>query len=224
MLSPFLKLHPTRMKLLSILVCIAVATATSPVKRMLNHLRGAIGSYRNSKVLTPQNIMSRDNDGIPLDKRKTLTPRELQGYDGYCASLYPDGNFTEVLPIYLDLSNTANSDKPSIDGIVSMTSDGLFQDDSDWNGTEYESFLDIAMFNGGKNENGERIGTTYVGYDQENDILCVAAHLDATYLSSGFPGDSNTRDESNICFIDTTVANTWVEYGGLGKLTQSESS
>eukprot|EP00804_Cyclotella_cryptica_P019622 CCRYP_013973-RA/>CCRYP_013973-RA protein AED:0.71 eAED:1.00 QI:0/0/0/0.66/1/1/3/0/869 len=85
-----------------------------------------------------------------------------------------DEDTTFPIPV-LDLS-LDSSQRPLINGII----------DSD----EYSSFLELPMFNGGKNgETGSpldeagRIGTAYLAYDHWNDIVCVAAHLSSTQVA-----------------------------------------
>jgi hypothetical protein len=98
-----------------------------------------------------------------------------------------------------------SSARPSIDGLISQTFGGIGDDSSDGSsndsgdmtfsngrtGEEYSLFLELPMFNGGKNGNEgspfdqeERIGTSYLAYDCNANIVCVAAQLDEAFLKT----------------------------------------
>ena len=89
------------------------------------------------------------------------------------------------IPI-LDLSDGA-SDKPNIDGTIDHLGDGLGDSPpiAGCIGNEYSRFLELPMFNGGKNGGGSpRIGTAYLAYDCANKVVCAAAHLYVSFLAS----------------------------------------
>ena len=78
------------------------------------------------------------------------------------------------------------------------------------------------MFNGGKNgEAGStfkqdiRIGTAYLAYDCANEIVCVAAHLDAAFLETN-PTVQVEKDDGE----------SWIRFGahnGATKLKESNA-
>ncbi|KAL3783526.1 hypothetical protein HJC23_009491 [Cyclotella cryptica] len=83
--------------------------------------------------------------------------------------------------------------RPVVDGKIDMLGDNLgdFPPIPGWILAEYSSFLELPMFNGEKNsKDGSpfvqegRIGTAYLAYDCANNIVCVAAHLDASFLEN----------------------------------------
>ena len=107
---------------------------------------------------------------------------------GFCSS---DDGHTFDLPL-LDLSDES-AIRPNIDGRINQSGDGIGDSPpiEGWTSTEYSQFLELPMFNGGKNgKNGSpfeqkgRIGTAYLAYDCANEIVCVSAHLDASFLES----------------------------------------
>ena len=90
-----------------------------------------------------------------------------------------------------------SSDGSSDEGSSNDSNEGSSNDSSDIpfsngrTGDEYSQFLELPMFNGGKNgEEGsplnqeERIGTAYLAYDCYANIVCVAAHLDGAFLKA----------------------------------------
>ena len=91
---------------------------------------------------------------------------------GFCVE-HDDHTFS--IPL-LDLSLTSNK-RPTVDGYI--------------HAQEYASYLELPMFNGGKNgqhgsplQQSNRIGTAYLAYDCNSDIVCVAAFLDEAYLAA----------------------------------------
>jgi hypothetical protein len=74
-------------------------------------------------------------------------------------------------------------------------SDGLLGVD------EYYGFMDLPMFDGGKNDNEgividaeDRIGTSHVAYDNFNNVVCVTAYLYGSYMDCN-PTIGITHDE-----------------------------
>jgi hypothetical protein len=100
-----------------------------------------------------------------------------------------------------------SSQRPIIDGI--------------FDSNEYSSFLELPMFNGGKNgEAGSpldkegRIGTAYLAYDYSNDIVCVAAVLDSTFLDDPLTSSIQVQESEE---------DSWIQFGatkGATKLFQ----
>lgn len=106
----------------------------------------------------------------------------------------------------LDLSQGSAS-RPVIDGAI--------DDDG------YSSFLDLPMFNGGKNgETGSpydkegRIATAYIAYDHINEIVCVAALLDPAFLTD--------RETSSIEVVEKDE-DSWIQFGVGMKLFESNA-
>ena len=91
-----------------------------------------------------------------------------------------------------------------------------------WVEYEYLQFLELPMFNGGKNgKNGSpleqrgRIGTSYLAYDCSSNIVCVAAHLDASFLKAN-PSVQVEKDDGE----------SWIRFGednGSPKLKESNA-
>jgi hypothetical protein len=99
----------------------------------------------------------------------------------------------------LDLSKGAY-DRPTIDGLI---------------GRDYSRFLELPMYNGGKNGGDKRIGTSYLAYDCAHNILCAAAHLDSNFLESN-PGIQVEQDDGE----------SWIRFGrhnGANKLKASNA-
>lgn len=125
-----------------------------------------------------------------------------------------------VIP-FLNLGVGA-ADRPSIDGYISQASDTLTPDatPSPWGGSEYINFRLIPMYNGGKNLDPGRtpqIGRAYVGYDCNNNILCVAAYLHK---------DSIDGTSSN-CEVEELDSESWVRFtdnNGYTKLKESSAN
>jgi hypothetical protein len=70
----------------------------------------------------------------------------------------------------VNLDLTVNSGfRPSIDGIISMTGDGVYDKDG-WVGDEYALFTKLDMWNQG-NDAKELLATAFIAYDCENKIL-----------------------------------------------------
>ena len=84
-----------------------------------------------------------------------------------------------------------------------------------WVEYEYLQFLELPMFNGGKNGGDERIGTSYLAYDCSSSIVCVAAHLDASFLKAN-PSVQVEKDDGE----------SWIRFGednGSPKLKESNA-
>lgn len=122
--------------------------------------------------------------------------------NGFC----PTNGHTFSIPL-LDLS-PRGVNKPEINGDI---------------GGEYEQFVSIPMFNGGKNgmntdsslEYTGRIGTAYLAYDCSENIVCAAAHLDSEFLLMNPEVTLQTFDEES-----------WIRFGdenGLTKLKESNA-
>jgi hypothetical protein len=59
--------------------------------------------------------------------------------------------------------------RPTIDGIISMSGDGVYDNDG-WTGDEYALFTKMNMWNQG-NDAKELLATGFIAYDCENKIL-----------------------------------------------------
>jgi len=99
---------------------------------------------------------------------------------------------TYDLPLHLSLDGVTS---PRIDGYINRTGDGIGDNLANWNGTEYEGFLQLDMFIAGWDLRG-LMGRAYIGYDCNNKVLCIAAHLLA----------------NDTCGVEMSDANTWVEF------------
>eukprot|EP00804_Cyclotella_cryptica_P012514 CCRYP_017721-RA/>CCRYP_017721-RA protein AED:0.04 eAED:0.04 QI:91/1/1/1/0.5/0.4/5/62/729 len=117
-----------------------------------------------------------------------------------------DPESTFGLPL-LDLS-PGGTHRPTIDGAI------------DANG--YGSFLELPMFNDGKNgETGSpldkegRIATAYLAYDHVHEILCVAALLDPAFL---------TDPETSSIEVVEKDEESWVQFGVGMKLIESTAN
>jgi len=139
---------------------------------------------------------------------------------GFCKS---DDSHTFGIPL-LDLS-TGSIDKPIIDGMIDRFGDGIGDDPltPGWILDEYTKFLELPMFNGGKNgkqrsplEQRERMATAYLAYDCTNNVVCVAAHLDASFM------ETNPTVE-----VDKLDHESWIRFGednGSAKLKESNAN
>jgi predicted transport protein len=113
-----------------------------------------------------------------------------------------------------------SSDEGSTNGGSSDSSDMLSSNGR--TGWEYSLFLELPMFNGGKNgkegsplNQEERIGTSYLAYDCYANIVCVAAHLDEVFLKTNL----NVR-------VEQDDDESWIRFGpnnGETKLKQSNA-
>jgi hypothetical protein len=110
------------------------------------------------------------------------------------------------LPSQLNLDGVAS---PRIDGYINMTGDGIGDNLTNWNGTEYDGFLQLDMFTAGVSSK-PLMGRAYIGYDCNQRLLCIAAHLLA----------------NDTCNVEENNPDSWVEFteGGLiAKLHESTS-
>jgi hypothetical protein len=83
--------------------------------------------------------------------------------------------------------------------------DGLYDLYSGWDGKEYFNFQSIPMFNGGKNNESDKevqMATAYIAYDCEEEIVCVAAVLNATFMANN-PTVTVDEDEDE----------SWIRFG-----------
>lgn len=139
---------------------------------------------------------------------------------GFCIE---DDPHTFEIPI-LDLSQ-GSKERPSIDGFISQSGDYIGESPlqlQNWIGNEYSLFLELPMFNGGKSgeegsplEQEERIGTSYLAYDCNVNIVCVAAHLDWAFM-----------DQNPNVQVKMSQSESWVRFGpnkGETKLSESNS-
>ena len=118
---------------------------------------------------------------------------------GVCS---PD-SFTYEIP-NLDLSIGAY-DKPIIDGMINRYEDGI----------EYSRFLELPMYNGGKNGEDDRIATAFMAYDCSSNVVCIAARLDASFL-----------EENPLIQVDQDDDESWIRFGehdGAPKLKPSNA-
>jgi hypothetical protein len=138
---------------------------------------------------------------------------------GFCPA---DDDHTFGIPM-LDLSHGSYY-RPNINGKVNQLGDDIGDSPpiNGWIDEEYSAFLELPMFNGGKNgakgsplEQEDRIGTAYLAYDCASEIVCIAAHLDATFLKA-HPSVQVERDDSE----------SWIRFGaanGEKKLKESNA-
>ena len=113
---------------------------------------------------------------------------------GVCST----GAHTYGIPL-LNLS-VRGYDKPTIDGVL----DG-----------QYSRFLELPMYNGGKNGGDDRIATAYLAYDCASNKVCVAAHLDASFMEAN-PTVKVEQDDGE----------SWIRFGednGSAKLKPSNA-
>jgi hypothetical protein len=121
--------------------------------------------------------------------------------DGFC----PVDGHTYSIPM-LDL-DSQGADRPIINGDI---------------GNDYEKFVELPMFNGGKNgvtgsplEYSGRIGTAYLAYDCSSGVVCAAAHLDSDFLTMNPELHIQTSDDES-----------WIRFGeenGDSKLKESNA-
>lgn len=137
----------------------------------------------------------------------SLNPEKCCPEDtGFCIS---DDGHTFNLPL-LDLSD-GSFDRPNIDGRIDQLGDDIGDSPpvNAWISSEYSQFLELPMFNGGKNgkhgspfEQRGRIATAYIAYDCTNEIVCVSAHLDASFLKS-----------NPLIQVDQLDDESWISFG-----------
>ncbi len=80
---------------------------------------------------------------------------------------------------------------------------------TNWNGTEYAGFLQLDMFTAGVSSK-PLMGRAYIGYDCNDRLLCIAAHLLV----------------NDTCNVEESDESSWVEFTGgspSAKLHQSSS-
>ena len=110
-----------------------------------------------------------------------------------------DGAHTHGIPL-LDLS-VGGYDRPTIDGMI---------------GREYSTFLELPMYNGGKNGGDDRIATAHVAYDCASNVVCIAARLDESFLEAN-PSTQVEQDDDE----------SWIRFGadnGATKLKPSNAN
>jgi hypothetical protein len=118
-------------------------------------------------------------------------------------SATPDGYRHNLIFLNLNI-------RPNINGTIDQSGDSLL-DTSDppgfgWNGNEYDLFLLLQMYIGGKNnDDASLVGRAYVGYDCSTSRLCVAAYLDNEDLFK-------TATPGRNCTIVKSSDSTWVSY------------
>jgi hypothetical protein len=87
----------------------------------------------------------------------------------------------------------------TIDGRIDQDADGIGDNTTGWNGTEYELFSHIPLFIDGNNANETlNIGTANIAFDCHNLIFCAAAHLSDAYLRQNPVNVSRDDAESFI--------------------------
>jgi hypothetical protein len=92
---------------------------------------------------------------------------------------------------------------PDINGMIDQKGDGLLDLKIGWNGTEYDGFKSLLMYNGGKNNdfpNTLPIGNSFIGYDCTTKKLCVAAYLNDEILFG----------PSFDCVVEPLISSSWV--------------
>ena len=115
-------------------------------------------------------------------------------------------SLTHTLPSHLYLDGVT---VPRIDGFINRTGDGIGDNLANWNGTEYEGFLQLTMYTAGV-ASKPPMGRAYIGYDCNNKLLCIAAHLLA----------------NDTCSVEVSDEETWVEFtdgSPTARLKQSSS-
>jgi hypothetical protein len=154
--------------------------------------------------LQPSSTPSSQPSSVPSNRPSediTKSPAErcCPANDGTC----PDDEFTFVMRL-LDLS-PGSEYEPFINGTIDLGGDGLYDGLFGWSGIEYLNFTAIPMFNGGKNiqtRREESIGTAHLAYDCEEEIVCVAAVLNATFMANN-PTVTVDEDEDE----------SWIRFG-----------
>ena len=146
--------------------------------------------------------------------------------NGFC----PTDGHTFIIPL-LDLS-PGSANRPAIDGKIDKDGDNIGDDpivdgwtgesiENGWVGVEYNNFVALPMFNGGKNGAGGssidytgQIGTSYIAYDCSTETVCVAAHLNADFLEMNPQTQLRMQDQES-----------WIRFGPDGgtKLKESNS-
>jgi hypothetical protein len=101
-------------------------------------------------------------------------------------------SLTYTLPSNLTLDGVTS---PKIDGYINRTGDGIGDTLVNWNGTEYDGFLQLNMYIAGVSTK-PIMGKAFVGYDCNSKILCVAAHLLA----------------NDACSVEVSNEESWVEF------------
>jgi hypothetical protein len=111
-------------------------------------------------------------------------------------------SLTYTLPSNLTLDGVTS---PKIDGYINRTGDGIGDDSGDdddnddalsnWNGTEYDGFLQLNMYIAGVSTK-PIMGKAFIGYDCNSKMLCVAAHLLA----------------NDVCSVEVSDEESWVEF------------
>ncbi|KAL3783529.1 hypothetical protein HJC23_009494 [Cyclotella cryptica] len=136
---------------------------------------------------------------------------------GFC----PSDSHAFCIPL-LDMA-AGGGDRPDVNGQINQFGDDIGDEPlvPGWVGKEYNKFLELPMFNGGKNgvdasplEYFGRIGTAYIAYDCSSEIVCVAAHLDVDFLKTNAAVNLNMDDSKS-----------WIRFGlnGATKLKESNS-
>lgn len=115
----------------------------------------------------------------------------------------------------LNLLNTSPQ-RPNINGTIDQYGDNIGDSPAlfGWSGSEYAGFLNLGMYNAGKNiiANALRIGTAFVAYDCTTNTLCVAAYLNGTNIFG---------DDAYNCTINQSNASTWVQIATSNKGTDT---
>lgn len=164
-------------------------------------------TFAPSKVRISQDTCTPEDNGFcPADGHTFSIPS---------IDLYPGSLSRPVIDGKIDKNGDDIGDGIIVNG---WTGEPLI---NGWGGTEYNNFLELPMFNGGKNgadgsplfHNG-RIGTAYIAYDCSSKTVCVAAHLDSDFLKINPQTQLQTKDEES-----------WIRFGsdGAAKLKESNS-
>lgn len=98
---------------------------------------------------------------------------------------------TYNLPSQLALDGVTS---PKIDGYINRTGDGIGDTLVNWNGNEYDGFLQLNMHIAGVFTK-PIMGTAFVGYDCKSKLLCMAAYLLA----------------NDACSVEVNDEESWVE-------------
>jgi len=88
--------------------------------------------------------------------------------------------------------------------MIDQVDDGLLDSTFGWNGSEYQGFTKMLLYNGGKNKDSATpaIGNATIGYDCSTSKLCVAAYL-----------SNQTYFEGNDCKVVESDGSSWVSIG-----------
>ncbi|KAL3782803.1 hypothetical protein HJC23_005693, partial [Cyclotella cryptica] len=169
---------------------------------------------RLERVLTILQQKGRERNNNELARSLSALAETAPAMDDCCVAnnFCEDEGHTFGIPL-INLSRGSKA-RPTIDGKIVTGS----QDEQN----EYSLFLDLPMFNGGKNgKNGNpfnqkgRIGTSFLAYDCNANIVCVAAQLDEAFLR-GYPNVRVEQDDDE----------SWIRFGsnnGSTKLKQSNA-